>query len=218
MRQSSRLLSVAIVDKMERLCYYSLVILNRYYSDNLLIGVDFNNLEKKMTTATVGKDWLTVNLITRKIIECRLSQIELNPKDAESIELKQREDSSSWVALKFSAVPDAKSGLAPYIVISDNRSRAVEIYENEGIEAYSVGFDVIAMPCLFAFRKKLGYYIVLADIGTKDIADGKEEGRILTTQPYNKAKYRIVVNKENTGAIHDPTGICVIEPRLPKAA
>lgn len=165
-----------------------------------------------MTTETAGGNGVTLNLIRRSFLECRLSRIELNLGEAASIELKQRDDSSSWVAIKFNGTMDEKTGITPYLIINDNRSRAVEIFEEEGVEAYKACFDVVTIPCLFAFRKRLGYYFALANIGTDDIHDGNEDGFILTKKPIDKRKYRIVVNEKNTGAIHEPTGICVIRP------
>lgn len=170
-----------------------------------------------MTSATVGNGGVTVNLVIRKIAEGRLSKIDIDLGLASGIDLMRLEDPTSPVVVRFDGSTKSDiTGKTRYLNIYDHRKRAIEMFRQEGLNIYITSFDVVTIPCLIACRMKSGFYLVLADIGTPDIADGEEVGWVLSTWPYDREKFRVVANEKYQSAIHAPTGICVIQPYTPR--
>lgn len=98
-----------------------------------------------------------------------------------------------------------------YVVVYDHRLD-VGAALSRGRHGFNKAFAA-SVPCLGSFRRKgRTLYIVLADIGTKDIRDGGESEKFVLgyAGEFDHESHRVMANG---AAIHPATGICLLEPR-----
>lgn len=145
------------------------------------------------------------NAEPKVIAEGRVVQIDLRAEEAVEIRpLKEEADAPIVLCFK-----DPHTGF--YIQVFDHRSSVRGAYD-EDLRPFDEIFRV-ATPCLVGFRQKNGTtYIAINHIGTPDMRDGGEGEELVLTRAgrFDKKQYRVMGDGK---AIHNPTGVCLVEPR-----
>lgn len=142
--------------------------------------------------------------------EGRINRIDLDLIDASDPCLMDSDKPDSPVLLDF-----YDQDVKYYLRIYDHRDESRRAYMEGTNGEFAAAFK--KTPCLCGFRKKgATLYCVLADIGTADIRDNKEEFILTKVRTFNRIELRVIGGTENKPAMHPATGICLVEPRPAK--